>query len=148
MTELKLSDINLSSASYVDPNGFLFEFQGRILRGIHFEQQDFYKNLIEEDCTTTLIGKTPGIVQSKVSGYSIPEKNCQLVIEHERIDPVSYCVEWPPTMLKTAAILTLELCQQLAESNRTLQDAYPWNIIFTGTKPIMVDLTSIVPISV
>lgn len=147
MKELRLSDIQQISASYVDPNGFLFEFKGQLLRGINAGQEDFYRDLVQDADPDLFFGKIPGIVKSQVSEFSVPERNCHLVIEHERIQPLSFCVEWPPSMLKAAAILTLELCRRLVHSDRTLQDAYPWNIVFDGTKPIMVDLTSIVPIS-
>jgi 2-polyprenyl-3-methyl-5-hydroxy-6-metoxy-1,4-benzoquinol methylase len=49
-------------------------------------------------------------------------------------------------MLRASAINTLELSLALTEHNCFLQDAYPWNTMFESTKPIFVDLTSIVPI--
>jgi hypothetical protein len=147
MSELSLSEIRPLSASYVDPNGFLFEYDNRLLRGISAGREDFYRDLIQKSGTELSFGAAPGVVRSQISGFSVPERNCRLVLEHERIRPLTFCVEWPPSMLKAAALLTLQLCQRLVRSECTLQDAYPWNVVFSGTKPVMVDLTSIVPTS-
>ncbi|WP_374032732.1 class I SAM-dependent methyltransferase [Bdellovibrio bacteriovorus] len=68
-----------------------------------------------------------------------------LLVGHPRIGQVSYCTEWPPAMLKDAALCTLQLQEFLLENGMTLQDAYPWNILFDGSTPVFVDFTSIVP---
>src|SRR5690606_35876668 len=67
-----------------------------------------------------------------------------LVLSHEKLPHVTYCMEWCPSMYKDAALLTLELQLELLGSGYTLVDAHPWNIVFRGTKPCFVDVTSIV----
>jgi SAM-dependent methyltransferase len=49
-------------------------------------------------------------------------------------------------MLRDAGRLTIELALDLNECDLTLQDASPWNVIFRGTQPIFVDVTSLIPI--
>ncbi|OVE76876.1 hypothetical protein BVX98_04210 [bacterium F11] len=66
-----------------------------------------------------------------------------LVVEHERIQPVTYCVEWCPAMLRDAAVNLIDISLSLLEKDCLLQDAYPWNTIFRDGRPVFVDFTSI-----
>jgi SAM-dependent methyltransferase len=66
-----------------------------------------------------------------------------LFLQHPRIPFISYPSEWPPSLWSAAAELTLNLSAQLIAEGWILKDATPLNILFTGTKPIFVDLLSI-----
>jgi 2-polyprenyl-3-methyl-5-hydroxy-6-metoxy-1,4-benzoquinol methylase len=146
LTPIPLAQLNINPSSYVDPNGFAFHFDQQIFRGIYPEQEAFYRNLFD----TGLIDKWTKdfhLVDSKMSKFSIPELHCNAVVSHRSIAPLTYCVEWPSSLLQRAAITTLELNLELLNHNCILQDAYPWNILFEGTTPVFVDLTSIVPLS-
>ncbi len=66
-----------------------------------------------------------------------------LLLEHPRVPFISYPSEWPPSLWLAAATLTLDLCSQLVQQGWILKDATPLNVLFTGTKPIFVDLLSI-----
>jgi SAM-dependent methyltransferase len=66
-----------------------------------------------------------------------------LLLEHPRVPFISYPSEWPPSLWLAAANLTLDLCIQLVGEGWILKDATPLNVLFTGTKPIFVDLLSI-----
>jgi len=67
-----------------------------------------------------------------------------LLLEHEPIWFPSYASEWCPEMLHAAAKLTLDLQLRALEHGYTLKDATPDNVLFSGPKPIFVDLTSLV----
>lgn len=66
-----------------------------------------------------------------------------LLLSHPRIPFISYPSEWPPALWGAAAELTLNLCTELVEQGWILKDATPLNVLFTGTRPIFVDLLSI-----
>jgi len=142
--ELRLSDIQRNESSYVDPNGFVFTYEDNIYRAIHPGVESFYRTLHDNGALERLSSKTC-LVESRITDISLPEAECRLVFQHEKIEPLTYCVEWCPSMLKQAATATLELALALEESGCILQDAYPWNILFSGSRPVHVDLTSIVP---
>ena len=59
------------------------------------------------------------------------------------IDPITYPWEWPDSLLKAAARLTLELRQALLAIGLDLKDASALNVQFKGTAPIFIDLGSI-----
>lgn len=146
MINLKLKDITVDPSSYVDPRGFVFTDQGKLFRAIRTEHEDFYKDLFD-DGTIDRLTREFGLVETSLTNFGIREKGCGMVLSHRRIEPLSYCVEWCPSMLREAALLTLRLQLALLERGCMLQDAYPWNVVFSGTKAFFVDFTSIVPAS-
>jgi SAM-dependent methyltransferase len=66
-----------------------------------------------------------------------------LLLQHPRVPFISYPSEWPPSLWLAAANLTLDLCTALVREGWILKDATPLNVLFTGAKPIFVDLLSI-----
>ncbi|HYH00758.1 MAG TPA: class I SAM-dependent methyltransferase [Terriglobales bacterium] len=67
------------------------------------------------------------------------------VLEHDRVEFVSYPSEWPAEMLFSAAELTLDLSEGLLDEGRGLKDATPYNVLFRGTVPVFVDVLSVEP---
>lgn len=66
----------------------------------------------------------------------------ELWLEHPRIDPITYPWEWTSAQWLAAADLTLRIAQKAIASGWTLKDATPLNILFSGAKPILVDVLS------
>lgn len=77
-----------------------------------------------------------------VSEKSFPEAN--LVLEHEKIEPVSYPYEWSPEMLRAAARCALKVNTLANEFGYEIKDVHPYNVIFHGTIAKFVDFGSIV----
>ncbi|MCK4302861.1 MAG: class I SAM-dependent methyltransferase [Candidatus Eisenbacteria sp.] len=142
---LRLIEIDRDPSSYVDPNGYVFQYDGGYYRAIRVEQTPFYKSLFTDGTIDALVAEHH-LVPSSITGLAIEDADLGLVLKHERISPTSYCVEWCPAMLLDAAAVTIDLLSALLDRGAILQDAYPWNILFRGTQPFFVDLTSIVEI--
>ncbi len=140
--KLSLSEINRDSSSYVDPNGFLFHWDEKIFRYINsLAAPQFQEHLdsgllqrLQNDCN---------LVETEKTSIEIPELGEGLVLSHRKL-PLTYCTEWSPTMLRDAGLVTLDLAIALVDEDLALQDAYPWNVLFDGTKPVFVDVGSIV----
>jgi len=130
------------SESFVDPNGRVFEWRGEIYRMLETSYASRWKDLTERGLIPGLI-RDGLLVESELTNLTV--ESGKAVLRHRRIPVVSYCYEWVPTMLKEAALITLELCLRLAQEGMTLQDGHPWNILFDGTKPVYIDASSIVP---
>ena len=62
------------------------------------------------------------------------------VLRHERIPFVSYPYEWTFSMLKDAALLQLDLLLAALEHGLVLKDATPYNVQFTGGRPVFIDV--------
>jgi SAM-dependent methyltransferase len=124
-----------------DPTGSVYLSGNRILRGIQQEFRQDYLNILNQPAVQAMLGDK--IVDTRVEEQNLP--GYALTLEHRRITPPSYCYEWPRQMLQDAAVLTLDICIELNETGTVLKDGTPWNILFDGPKPLLVDFTSIMP---
>lgn len=134
----------IDSPSYIDPNGYLFQHNDQLYRAIYQHVAPFYTKLIEDGTIEFLVNQK-NLVPTKIVTADLQITSEPLVLHHSKIETVSYCVEWCPPMLQDAGLATLELLLELTNRGLSLQDAYPWNIVFDYTNPIFVDFTSIVP---
>ncbi len=134
-------EVVFNKSSYVDPNARVFEWQGEIYRGIVREKEEFFSSLVKSETFNSLQRKG-WLINTAISGHSLA--GYAFVLKHERVPFLSYCVEWPAVMLRDAALLTLNICYELAASALSLQDAYPWNVYFKFTRPVFIDIGSIV----
>lgn len=64
------------------------------------------------------------------------------VLRHEPIAFLSYPYEWCFSMLKDAALLQLDLLRAALEEDMILKDATPFNVQFSGTRPVFIDIPS------
>jgi SAM-dependent methyltransferase len=65
-----------------------------------------------------------------------------LWLQHPRIDPISYPWEWTTGQWRSAAELTLRMAGQAIDAGWNLKDATPLNILFVGSRPVLVDVLS------
>ncbi len=142
MQDIPAAQVQFDSTSYVDPYSRVFSWNGGIFRAVVPEMADYFRQIISENWFEKLQEKG-NIVSTKITDYILDGYG--LILSHRKISPLSYCVEWPPQLLKKAALLTVEICLELSNHNLTLQDAYPWNIQFEGTTPVFIDIGSITP---
>jgi len=132
---------NFQIGSDRDPTGSVYRVEDKILRGIHSEFQGYYSDLLQNPTVQNMLGKE--IVATRPADQALP--GYALTLEHQRITPANYCFEWPTPMLRDAALATIEICLRLNASGAILKDATPWNILYDGTRPVLVDFTSIMP---
>ena len=132
-------------SSYVDHQGQLFHYDNHIFRCIYPEAAPLFQRLYNDGILTQLEIQSH-LVPSHLSDLRFEGKEGCLIMEHDRIWPLSYAPEWCPSMLYDAARVTIDLAQELAKHDLILQDAYPWNILFQGSQATHVDLTSIAPV--
>jgi SAM-dependent methyltransferase len=124
-----------------DPVSSVFVAGDRILRGIRQEFREDYLGILSQPVVQAMLGNR--IVETRVEEPGLPDY--ALTLEHRRIDPPSYCYEWSIQMLQDAALQTLEICIELNDAGLVLKDGTPWNILFDGSRPLLVDFTSIMP---
>jgi hypothetical protein len=66
-----------------------------------------------------------------------------LILEARRVPVVSYPYEWSFTMLRDAALLTVNVTEACFRAGFQMKDATAYNVVFDGSRPVMIDLTSI-----
>ena len=141
---LSAADIQRDSSSYVDPHGYVFHYRDEIYRCVHPDAAPRYEKLLDGGSLEKL--QSHGLVPTSRASLTLKDAPEGLILHHERIEPLSYCVEWCPSMLREAGLTTLDLAIAALDYDLMLQDAYPWNVLFDGAKAVFVDLTSLVPL--
>jgi hypothetical protein len=126
--------------SFGDAGGRLFRWNGRLLRGLTGDAADLLRTMATDGSLAELVAQ--GVVV-ETTATELSTSRFALVVEHVELRPVTYANEWPAEMLRSAAELVLRLQTQLRRRGLTLHDAHPWNVVFDGTHPVWVDITSI-----
>ena len=141
-TEIPAIEINYHSASCHDDAGQLFWWNGDLYRGIREESSTFYKNLYDKGIVRKLIEKR-FLVETDKTDFTLD--GYPLVFRHRVVPFVSFVFEWCPEMLRDAAFLMLDLTIELNPYGLFIDDPEPFNVLFNGCNPILVDLCSIEP---
>ena len=140
--QIPADEIAFHPHSFADDAGRLFWWNNKLWRGIKPERARFFDNLFSDGTIEQLIGLGLLIESERtnivVDGY-------EMVVSHRRLPFASYPNEWCAQMLKSAALSILDLAIALAQRGLSLRDSHPWNVLFDSSRPVYVDLTSIVP---
>jgi len=64
------------------------------------------------------------------------------VLRHQRVPVISYPYEWSFGMLRSAALLHLDLLAKSIPAGWVLKDATAYNVQFVGARPCFIDVTS------
>ncbi|MCB0416104.1 MAG: class I SAM-dependent methyltransferase [Bdellovibrionales bacterium] len=151
--EVAKTQTDVRCLSLRDPEGQLFNYEGRLLRYVHPHGAEALKRtlnsptVIERTKNGSFIpssyvkGEEENVLRSQTSGVSLSPDG--LVLEHPRVRFQSFPHEWCPEMLLAAGRLTLDLAKELADEGLGLKDATPHNIQFEGPKPVFVDVLSV-----
>jgi len=136
------------SGSFRDPAGRVFFIDRRVFRSLSDVAGRNFASLKSSGCYDRLVAE--GILQpTKIlepeEAASFSEINAALIIEHEKINHISYAYEWPFSLLKTAALSHLDLHISCLKDGFTLVDGNTYNIQFSGVRPKFIDIPSIVP---
>ncbi len=128
----------------IDINGYTFVWRKKIYRAIYEKSQKdirqtlksgFLKELEKRD----LIPKT---IIAKLKTF-----DSNLVLEHKKIQHITYPKEWSFNMLKDAALITLEVNKIAKNYSFQTIDAHPYNILFENNKPKFIDIGSFIPLN-
>lgn len=144
-------DLLSGTASFRDPSGRLLKINGRILRTVEKSAVSDLNYFLSTQEAQKLIGSGKLVKTTHLSADENreifnnkeinPGKDCE-VFEHERIPFQSFPYEWSCQMLYAAALLTLEIAEEVLEKGFGLKDATPFNVLFRGCNPVFVDVLS------
>lgn len=139
---IPVDEIEFHPHSFADPAGRVFRWQGQVYRGLRAPAAEFFIDLARRETLADLLreGLLADFEQTdlRVDGFD-------LVLRHPPVPFPSYPHEWSCAMLRDAALAILTLAAELTERGLTLKDSHPWNILFHGTRPVWVDVTSVGP---
>ncbi len=129
---------SIAEGTFRDPEGRLYWAGDRILREIYTQHAPSVLAWLQSPLVQRWVEQrrmVPTQVLSCESGQPA-------LLEHERIFFPSYPWEWTPGQWMDAASLTLDLCEEALDDGLILKDATPINILFSGPRPIFVDVLS------
>ncbi len=135
----------IGHSSFRDKSNFVFEHQGNIYRAFTAESyKSVYEFLTSELYSRLKLEKK--IIETKIVeeiGIDLPT-GFEFIVQHKKIEIITYKDNWTFNMLKDAALLTLDIQENLLKEGLTLKDASVFNVQFINSKPIFIDLGSIV----
>ncbi len=134
--------ITYHPASFRDPDARVLDSsRDRILRVLTEEADKIDERVRCTGLMDSLISEGVMIENWKTTETSFP-KGWVSVIESKLLPFVNYPYEWSFSMLKEASILTLDLTERALENGFVVKDASAFNILFEGTCPRFIDITS------
>lgn len=138
--------------SFRDPTGSVYAAGGKIFRGVSQDAGETVRALLGSAFFKRHAGA--GIVDTRlvdvqqVSHAGLPDVDAQrfpVWMEHERLEFISYPYEWSFELLKSAALLQVQLHIEALEAGFDVKDASAYNIQFRGCKPVFIDIPSFAP---
>ncbi|MCF6225524.1 MAG: class I SAM-dependent methyltransferase [Xanthomonadales bacterium] len=148
-SEYSISDSTaaVNTGSFRDRDGRVYHYQKRIFRGLSDSALTSYRSLINKKFYQNLMqaGKVIGTRELEPEDNPLPENiktKWAGFLEHDRIEVISYPYEWTFSMLKSAALLQLQIVEKAVSNGFTLKDATPYNVQFVGGKPVFIDIPS------
>jgi SAM-dependent methyltransferase len=143
------------TASFRDPAGSLFRYQGRVLRVVNPVGVADLEAFLASPSGQKLmngggVARTRALEAAErdqlLADPAIRDlyqaRGGQMILEHERIDFPSFPYEWNAEMLHAAGLLTLDLAETLLADNLGLKDGTPYNVLFRGPEPVFIDVLS------
>jgi|26BtaG_2_1085354.scaffolds.fasta_scaffold03431_3 hypothetical protein len=124
-----------------DDVGTVFIYKDRVFRGINKLFIDKIKKLFECGLIDELIEKNL-IPKTWLTDYKSDKYN--LIVEHRKIEKISYCFEWSFSMLKDAALLILNIEGIANKYGYQLKDPHAYNVVFDLNQMLYIDLGSFV----
>ena len=126
----------------------MFYRDGRVLRCLDAKGAADWEALKSTRFLTEMMADGRVIPTSEVPLEDVPSVRNEpvAVLEHERIPFISYPYEWTFGMLRSAALLHLEILAAALDEGFTTKDGYSFNIQFRGSAPVFIDIGSFEPV--
>ncbi len=126
-----MSELNLQSASFRDPSGFLFSKNGVLYRQVNQVYREHYDCLMESGLYDALVSQNLMVAHVEVEQVKAPDPHSVYkIIKPEVVDFISYPYEWTFLQLRGAALTTLRLARVGLDHGMILKDASAFNLQF------------------
>lgn len=147
--QLNLRPLAFQPGSFRDRSCRIFEWQGEVCRALDSVSAGNH----------SLLQRTPFFVQAMERGEiisTVPAPDLTPLaqsagyasaVRHVRVPIISWPWEWSFSMLRDAALLHLSLMQRALAAGWILCDASPCNVQFVGSRPVMIDTGSFIPLT-
>ena len=137
-----MSDI--LGASFRDPSGFVFRYEGRVHRQVNQCYAEDFELLLSSGLYEQLTQSGWLVAHAQVDGplsKAAPEIHYRTLLP-DSVPFVSYPYEWCFSQLKDAALLSLRIARAALAAGMTLKDASAYNVQFVAGQPLFIDTLS------
>ncbi len=143
-TDPELPAVRAEPGSFRDPGGRIYWLGERVLRTVmpsaaadfeYVESTGLIPQLVERGMLIPQTQRPTGLLGDAAGSPAY-------LLEHPKLDFISYPYEWPFPALQAAALLQLDLYLEALEKGVTLSDATAYNIQFDGVRPVFIDRLS------
>ena len=133
-------------ASYRDPAGHVHVVDDKIYRTVLAPGLESYRQARDSGFLARASASGLLIEGHEVDPHLLKGEDADAihVIEHPRLDFISYPYCWSFGGLRAAALQTIDLHLEALESGLTLSDASAYNVQFRGPRPIFIDYLSVI----
>ena len=140
-----MNKIEVDPGSFRDPAGKVLYYNDRVLRILNTDGIARFSFLQENNLLDNCILNKFLIKSEKINSDNLNLQNLdsKIIIEHKKIEYISYPYEWCFDQLKDSALHHLNFHIYLLNNNATLLDGSAFNVQFNGHEPIFIDLLSI-----
>jgi len=127
--------------SFRDPAGRVHEHEGRIFRTVTKSGAPDFLAVRDSGFLDRLVEENRLIPFYEVTDPNVTAlfPRAEHVLEHPRLDIISYPYEWSFGQLRDAALFHLEVALDALEAGLTLSDATAYNVQFVGHQPVFID---------
>jgi ribosomal protein L11 methylase PrmA len=133
------------AGSFRDPAGRVFRFESRVFRTVRPPAAADYAAVRASGLLERWIGRGDAVATSEVAPEILGAAagDAVHVLEHAPVPVVSYPYEWPFALLRSAALLHLDLQLEALDAGFAFSDASAYNIQFHGVRPVLIDVLSL-----
>jgi len=130
------------TASFRDPNGFIFKRDGTLYRQVNQSYASEYSLLMESGLYARLTKVGLLIPHEETDVTPMEPAQAFKVIMPKYVPFISYPYEWSFGMLKEAALTTLSIQKRALKAGLTLKDASAYNMQFVNGRMVLIDTLS------
>jgi ribosomal protein L11 methylase PrmA len=143
-TNPELPAVRPEPGSFRDPGGRIYWYGDRVLRTVMPSAVEDFTYVESSGLIPHLIDRGMLIAQTQrpTDLLGAAAGPAAYLLEHPKLDFISYPYEWPFPALQAAALLQLDLYLEALDRAVTLSDATAYNIQFDGVQPIFIDRLS------
>jgi SAM-dependent methyltransferase len=127
------------TATFRDPAGSLSLEGDFAVRTIHPSARDQVLDFVSSQFCSRLQDR------GDMVAITVNNTPAGLRLLHPKVPVPTYPWEWTSSQWLAAAQLTLSLCEEALTEGWILKDATPLNILFVGSRPVLVDVLSFEP---
>ena len=134
--------------SFRDRSGRIFHCNGQIYRVLGPDGFKDWSAVEHKAFVQSAMNSGTLVRTERVLAVTAPKSqfDSAAVLKHKTVPVITWPFEWSFSMLRAAALLTLDLLNEALRDDAILKDATPYNVQFVGSCPTFIDTSSIVPL--